>query len=69
MDETQAGDTTVRDWLIASILVVCLVGAPLAIYFWPPTFVPYRDAFFGLALVPGLVLGVMAVWLTVSTRS
>jgi hypothetical protein len=58
------GPGPVASWGVAVVLVACLVGAPVAILLVPPTFVPYRDAYLGLALVPGLVLGALGVWTT-----
>ncbi|MFB6120267.1 MAG: hypothetical protein ABEJ68_04030 [Halobacteriaceae archaeon] len=49
-------------WSIVAVVVACLVGAPLLILVRPPTFVPYRDAYMGLSLIPGLVLGAVGVW-------
>jgi len=49
-------------WSIVAVVVACVVGAPLFILVRPPTFVPYRDAYLGLSLIPGLVLGVVGVW-------
>lgn len=50
-------------WAILGLLVVCFVVIPAAIIVWPPTFVPYRDAYLALSLVPGIALGAVAVWL------
>lgn len=55
-------------WLLVGTLLVCFVGFPLAILLWPPTFVPYRDAFLGLAMVPALLLGLVGVWTALRSR-
>ena len=49
-------------WAVVVGVIACVVGAPLLILARPPTFVPYRDAYLGLSLVPGLVLGAIGVW-------
>ena len=49
-------------WGIVAVVVACIVGAPLLILARPPTFVPYRDAYLGLSLIPGLLLGAVGVW-------
>lgn len=52
-----------RQWVIVALLVALVVGFPAAILLWPPTVLPYRDAFLGLAMVPGVLLGATALWL------
>jgi len=49
-------------WGLVAVVLACLVGAPVAMFLWPPTMVPYRDAYLGLSLVPGLVLGLVGAW-------
>jgi len=48
-------------WLVVALLAVCLVGFPLAILLWPPTFLPYVDAYLALGMIPALLLGVAGV--------
>ncbi|MFB6137378.1 MAG: hypothetical protein ABEJ42_03420 [Halobacteriaceae archaeon] len=55
-------------WLFVGLLVGCLVGFPTAILIWPPTFVPYTDAYLALSLVPGLLLGAAGAWTAVRGR-
>jgi len=55
-------------WVAVVALAVCLVGFPVAILVWPPTFVPYRDAYLALAMVPAVLLGLVGVWLAVRTQ-
>jgi len=55
-------------WFLVATLAVCFLGFPLAILLWPPTFVPYRDAFLGLAMVPALLLGLVGVWTALRSR-
>jgi hypothetical protein len=57
------GDLSTRaKWVVAAAVAACLLGAPVLILLRPPTFVPYRDAYLGLSLIPGLVLGAVGVW-------
>jgi len=63
------GDMSERmGWLLVGALLVFLVGFPVAILFWPPTFVPYRDAFLGLAMVPAVGLGLVGVYTAIRSR-
>lgn len=55
-----------RQWVIVALLVALVAGFPAAILLWPPTILPYRDAFLGLAMVPGVLLGATALWLALS---
>lgn len=64
-DERGAPLSERRGWALVALLAACLVGAPLAILVWPPTFLSYADAYLALALVPGVVLGAGAVWTAV----
>jgi hypothetical protein len=50
-----------RGWLVVAVLAACVVGFPVAILVWPPTFLPYTDAFLALSMVPALVLGAAGV--------
>lgn len=52
-----------RQWLVVAVLVGMLVAVPVTILIWPPTLLSFQDAYLGLALVPGLVLGATVVWL------
>lgn len=56
------GPGAATQWGVVGLVAACVVGAPLLILFYPPTFLPYEDAYMGLSLVPGLVLGVLGVW-------
>jgi hypothetical protein len=56
-------------WLMVAVLVAVLFGFPLAILVWPPTFVPYRDAFLGLAMVPAIGFGLIGVYAAVKART
>jgi hypothetical protein len=58
-----------RQWLLVGLLVACVIGFPVAILLWPPTVLSFRDAFLGLAMIPGLLLGATALWLAVGGRS
>ncbi|MFB6112038.1 MAG: hypothetical protein ABEJ35_05820 [Halobacteriaceae archaeon] len=67
--EAAGGALTDRQqWLFVGLLVVLLVGFPVAILVWPPTILSFRDAFLGLAMLPGVALGVAAVWLALGGR-
>ncbi|MFB6104775.1 MAG: hypothetical protein ABEJ57_06810 [Halobacteriaceae archaeon] len=64
--DDRSGDVALsprRQWLVVAVLVGVLVGFPVAILVWPPTLLSFQDAYLGLALVPGLVLGATVVWL------
>lgn len=56
-----------QGWALVGVLVACFVGFPLAILAWPPTFLPYHDAYLALALVPGLLMGAVGVWSALRT--
>jgi hypothetical protein len=49
-------------WAVVGALALCLVGAPLAILVWPPTFLSFVDAYIALSMVPALALGAVGVW-------
>jgi polyferredoxin len=66
----QQGETSERaGWAMVLVLVVVLFGFPIAILYWPPTFVPYRDAFLGLAMVPAIGFGLIGVYTAVKART
>lgn len=58
-----------RQWILVGVLLACVIGFPVAILLWPPTILSFRDAFLGLAMIPGLLLGGTAVWLALGGRS
>jgi len=63
------GETSERGgWAMILVLVAVLFGFPIAILYWPPTFVPYRDAFLGLAMVPAVGFGLIGVYTAVKAR-
>lgn len=55
-------------WALVGLLAACLLGFPIAIVLWPPTVLSYRDAFLGLAMIPGVLLGITALWLAFGGR-
>lgn len=56
------GDLTAgQQWAVVAAIAVSLVAMPLLVVVWPPTFLPFDDAFLSVAFVPGLVMGVLAV--------
>lgn len=50
-------------WLLVGMMLFCFVVAPLLIWLNPPA-LPFRMAYLVLPLVPALLLGVLAVWVT-----
>ncbi|MFB6197692.1 MAG: hypothetical protein ABEI52_05405 [Halobacteriaceae archaeon] len=60
---------TPRDWAVVLFIVCCGILIPVLIYLWPPTFVPYQDAYLGLAMLPGILLGLVAIWLAIGDAS
>ncbi|MFB6105348.1 MAG: hypothetical protein ABEJ70_00095 [Halobacteriaceae archaeon] len=52
-----------QSWGLVVALLVCLVGFPVAILVWPPTFLPFHDAYLALAMVPAVLFGLVGVWL------
>jgi hypothetical protein len=55
-------------WVLVALLTGCVLGFPIAILLWPPTVLSYRDAFLGLAMIPGILLAVTALWLAFGGR-
>ncbi len=53
-----------RDWLVVVAVIVGLIGVPLAMRLWPAN-LPYRVAFVILPLLPGIGLGLLAIWYAV----
>ena len=51
-----------RGWVLVGAILVAFVGAPLAIYFYPPGGAAYIPALVVLPLVPGVALAIIAVW-------
>lgn len=48
-------------WVVVGTVATMLVAVPAVILVWPPTLLSFRDAYLALALVPGLVLGILAL--------
>lgn len=57
-----------QQWTLIGVLALCILGFPLAILLWPPTVLSYRDAFLGLAMIPGVLLGITGIWLAFGGR-
>ena len=65
-----------RGWLLVGVIVVSFLGVPVAILFLPQAQgliaslgLTLRDAYLVLPLVPAFLLGAVAVWAAVRTRS
>lgn len=65
-----SGDTLSvrRQWYVVAVLVVFVLVIPLTILVWPPTGFGFRDAYLGLSVLPGIVLGGLVVWLAIRDR-
>lgn len=57
-----------KQWALVGLLAACVLGFPIAILLWPPTILSYRDAFLGLAMIPGVLLGITALWIAFGGR-
>lgn len=54
-----------RDWLLVVVVVLSFVVAPLVVI-WRPPALPYWFAMLLLPMAPGIVLGVLAVWVALA---
>ena len=52
-----------RGWVLVVAVFLAFVVAPAAISLWPPD-VPFVFAYLVLALIPGVLLALVAVWAT-----
>ncbi|MFB6187345.1 MAG: hypothetical protein ABEI86_10815, partial [Halobacteriaceae archaeon] len=39
-----------QSWILAVGIVIFLVGFPVILFVWPPTFLPRRDAYLAMAM-------------------
>ncbi|MFC7046825.1 hypothetical protein ACFQH6_16725 [Halobacteriaceae archaeon GCM10025711] len=51
-----------RGWVLVGVVLVSFVVVPLLIIFRPPNVVPFYVAYLGLAMLPAILLGAVAVW-------
>lgn len=58
-----------QQWVLVGLLGLCVLAFPIAILLWPPTVLAYRDAFLGLAMIPGLLLGITGLWMAFGGRT
>ena len=64
---TDTGDTQSfgwRGWVLVIAIILGFVIIPAIITLYPPTWVSFRFAFLILPLIPAVLLGVLAVWVT-----
>lgn len=67
--EASTGHLSQRSqWALVGLLTACVLGFPIAILLWPPTVLSYRDAFLGLAMIPGVLLAITALWMAFGGR-
>lgn len=58
-----------QSWVLVVTLVFAGIVAPTVVYVWPPSFLGYRNAYMAVAMVPALILAVVALWSVQATRS
>ena len=61
-DAPEADEFGRRGWVLVGVILVSFVVVPLLIIFRPPNVVPFYVAYLGLAMLPAILLGAVAVW-------
>ncbi|WP_020222109.1 hypothetical protein [Halarchaeum acidiphilum] len=67
--DDEEGLDTRQSWVLVAALAFAGIVAPAIVYVWPPSFLGFKNAYMAAAMVPALLLAVVALWSVQVTRS